>query len=304
MRWSQLSFILVVTAITLAALWLLVSSSTPTKMTQLQSPPIDTGVKVAVSIPPLQSIVKSIGGDKVTAVVLLPPGASPHTFEPTISELTKLQGAAAVFTIGHGLDDWAGEMVADPATLVTVDNGIALRANKDSDEAGPDDPHYWLSFDNAGQIARNITAKLQTIDPANAEFYAANLEKFNQEAMLAKEASRQEFAGIKTDKIITFHDAWEYFAAEMDLVVAATFEPSAGKEPTPQYLKELQETVRRYQVKTIFSEPQLSTAALDAFLTDLGIRVQVLDPLGAGQEGQGYLETLTQNAKIISESLK
>ncbi len=304
MRWSQIIFIVVIAAVTVAALWLLVSASSAPSVSAPRTGSASVGLKVGASIPPLQSIVKAIGQDKVTTIGLLPPGASPHTFEPKVSDVAKLQGARVAFVIGHGLDDWARDMVADPATLMTVDEGIALRPNKDSDEAGPDDPHYWLSFENTRQIARTIAAKLQEIDPRNAGFYAANLEKFEQEIMAAKETSRKKFEGIKNDKIVTFHDAWEYFAAEQGLTVAATFEPTAGKEPTPQYLKDLQQTVRRYQIKTIFSEPQLSTETLDAFLADVGVAVQNLDELGVSSEGQSYLDTLTADAQIIAESLK
>ncbi len=304
MRWPQLIFIIVVAAITAAALWLLVGTSETPKTPRPGTSPAPSGLKVAASIPPLQSIAKTIGQDKVATIGLLPPGASPHTFEPKVSDLAKLQGAQVTFVIGHGLDDWARDMVADPATVMTVDAGIRLRANKDSDGSGPDDPHYWLSFDNTRQIARTMATRLQELDPGNADVYAANLEKFDHEITAAKEASLKNFANTKNDKIITFHDAWEYFAAEMNLEVAATFEPAAGKEPTPQYLHELQQTVRRYSVNTIFSEPQLSTETLDAFLSDLGVGVRDLDPLGSGQAGEDYLATLTRNAEIISESLK
>lgn len=305
MRWSQLIFIIVVAAITAAALWLLVSASaTPKAPLPSTGGSNVAGLKVAASIPPLQSIAKTIGQDKVATIGLLPPGASPHTFEPKVSDVAKLQGVAVAFVIGYGLDDWARDMVADPATVMAVDSGIQLQPNKDSDKSGPDDPHYWLSFENTRQIARTITTKLQEIDPSNTDFYAANLAKFDQEITVAKEASLKNFANAKSDKIVTFHDAWEYFAAEQGLEVAATFEPAAGKEPTPQYLNELQQTVRRYQIKTIFSEPQLSTETLDAFLADAGVTVVNLDPLGDGTGEASYLATLTQDAQIMAESLK
>lgn len=304
MRWSQIVFIITVTAITVAALWFLVSTSAIPTVSSPGTGPNSAGLKVAASIPPLQSIVTTIGQDKVIAIGLLPPGASPHTFEPKISALAKLQGAQATFIIGHGLDDWARDMVADPATVMTVDAGIELRANKDSNESGPDDPHYWLSFANTRLITRTITAKLQELDPSNADFYAVNLEKFDQEIVAAKETSRERLADVKHNKIVTFHDAWEYFAAEQGLAVVATFEPTAGKEPTPQYLQSLQKITRQYQLTTIFSEPQLSTETLDAFLADGEVKVLNLDPLGDGQGEGSYLETLVRNAEIIAGTLK
>lgn len=305
MRWSQLVFIVLIAAVTITALWFLVrTSSTSPAVLSLPSAAPAAGLKIAASIPPLQSIAQSIGGDKVQALVLLPPGASPHTFEPKISELARLQGTSAVFVIGHGLDDWVQEMVDDPDILVTVDQGIELRPNTDPDEPGPDDPHYWLSFANTRKIAATIAAKLQELDPGQAAIYQANLEKFEQDSRSAQTQNQERLVNLPNKNLVTFHDAWGYFAAENGLTVVASFEPAAGKEPTPQSLKELSDTVRRYQIKTIFSEPQLSTETLDAFLQDLGVSVRELDPLG-GEAGSGdFLEVLVRNSEIIAEAQK
>ena len=302
MRSSQLIFIIVVVLVTMAALWLLVSSSV-NRPDQVSSVSTETGLKIGASIPPLQSILASVGGSKITPIVLLAPGASPHTFEPKISEMSRLQGAETVFVIGHGLDEWAQAMVAEPTEIITVDQGIALRESAEDHASAAADPHYWLSFDNIRQIARNMAVRLKEVDPVNSDYYESNLKNFEQEVAAAKNTSQEELSGRKSSQIVTFHDAWEYFAAEMGLEIAATFEPEAGKEPTPQYLAQLQQTVQRYGINTIFSEPQLSDETLTSLFNDLGIKVVTLDPLGAEPSGN-FLETMVRNSQIISSTLK
>ncbi len=301
MRWAQLIFVLIVAVITVAVLWLLVSSAVPRPDSDQPVLP-GAGLKIGVSIPPLQSILARVGGSKVTPIVLLAPGASPHTFEPKISEMSRLQGTETVFVIGHGLDDWAQVMVAEGARIIPVDQGIVLRESAEDHAGAAADPHYWLAFENIRQIARNIVSRLKEVDPVHSDYYESNLKNFEQEVSAAKAASQAELSRRKSNRIVTFHDAWEYFAAEMGLEVAATFEPDAGKEPTPQYLAQLQKTVQRYEISTIFSEPQLSSETLTALLGDLEIKVVNLDPLGADLS-ESFLETMIQNSKIISETL-
>ena len=139
-----------------------------------------TGPTVGATIFPIYDIARTIGGDEFNVVLILPAGASPHTFDPQPSTLKNLQGAQAVFAIGHTLDNWATNVAqAVDAPVVVVDHGIALRetveqghdheeaghddhdAHDDHDEHeedehghahGPTDPHYWLSPMNATQI--------------------------------------------------------------------------------------------------------------------------------------------------------
>jgi len=276
--------------------------------------------KIAATIPPLKSIASEIAGDQIEVELVLPSGASPHTFEPTAGDLSRLENAEMVLAIGHGLDDWATPIAESlGAVTKTVDQDIELlemSADAHSDEDHHDhnteaetehahshadqtvNPHYWLSVTNAKQIAKNIAGEITALDSQNQELYERNLAQYEAELDQLNSDIRNELASIPNRNIVTFHNAWPYFAADYDLEVVATFEPSPGKEPTPQYLKELQEAVAEYNVKTIFTEPQLSTQSLQSFLDDMDVSVAVLDPLG----GDSYLEMMRQNAAAISDS--
>jgi len=174
--------------------------------------------KVATTIFPLYDITQQIAGDEFEVVLVLPSGASPHTFDPLPSLLKDLQGSRAVFAIGHGLDNWATPVAESiKAPIVTLDHDVDLRTtveehmddhyeehadehhdehedvhgDEDADnhgdedhdkheghDHGPVDPHYWLSLHNAVQITMNIAEELSKLDPENTDIYIVRAEAY------------------------------------------------------------------------------------------------------------------------------
>jgi ABC-type Zn2+ transport system substrate-binding protein/surface adhesin len=121
-----------------------------------------------------------VAGPVADVILILPPGASPQTFEPTPSAVRGLSGARTLFVIGHGLDDWAARLArgAGVPRLVRVDAGLALR-REGGHEGGPVDPHYWLSIRNGEVIARTVAAELErlVIPAATAKLLAPSLRR-------------------------------------------------------------------------------------------------------------------------------
>jgi zinc transport system substrate-binding protein len=321
--------ILVITILVLAAIALTIiiwASGEPGVKTDSEN------LVVAATIFPLQSIASEIGGERVDVKLIVPSGASPHTFEPTAATLKDLQSVSHIFTIGLGLDDWAVGMLSDNSVTASdvsaniellpmtekaedhdheTDEEAAQEITTVSDQTGVENhhhgeynPHYWLSVRNGKKIATNVAAKLSELDPEGKMFYQKNLEKYLAELEEVDLEIRNTLAGVSSRYLVTFHDAWSYFARDYDLEIVGTFEPIPGKEPTPQYLKELQATVTKYGIRTIFSEPQLSTQSLQAFLQDMKITVAVLDPLGGGsEETDSFADLLEYNTFILSQYL-
>jgi len=120
--------------------------------------------KVGATIFPLYDIARQVAGPVADVILILPSGASPHTFEPTPSAVRSLAGANALLVIGHGLDDWAVRLARGAAVsrLVRVDAGVALR-REGGRERDPVDPHYWLSIRNGEAIARTAATELERL---------------------------------------------------------------------------------------------------------------------------------------------
>jgi len=255
---------------------------------------------IAATVFPIADITRVIAGDRWHVVQVLPPGASPHTFELTPKEVKSLASAQGVFAIGV-IDDWINEAtVSLNIPKYTTYQGINLT----SDPEGAFDPHYWLTIPNAKIMAGNIADKLSQMDPMGAEGYRQRLSAYNVELDQLDAAMRQQFAGLDNKKLITFHDSWNYFAAEYGFTIAAVFEASPGKEPVPQYVKMIYDTARADNIPAIFSEPTLPTSTLEPFVKDLGIKMYNLDPEGGVAGVDTYLAMMRYNTDILVQALK
>jgi ABC-type Zn uptake system ZnuABC Zn-binding protein ZnuA len=262
-------------------------------------------VKVAATIFPLYDIVRQVADPVADVVLVLPPGASPHTFEPTPSSVRALEGARVLFTVGHGLDDWAARLArgAGVARLAPVDAGIALRRPHAAPH-GRVDPHYWLAAPNGKAIARTVAAELARLVPDRRAEIDRALAACLARLDAADAEVRRLLADLPTRRIATFHDAFDYFAEAYGLEIVATFEPYPGLEPSPRFVVEFQRKIQAAGVRVVFTEPQLSVDALRPIARDLGVTLAVLDPLGGLPGREGYIELLLFDARAVAAAMR
>jgi zinc transport system substrate-binding protein len=275
---------------------------------------------VAVTVFPIYDLVREIAPKGVDVVLLLPPGTSPHTFEPSPSTLKALERSRVLFAVGNGLDTWAAAMAKTTETPVVANySGVQLRNYDESEEHEDEhedgheegeadehehegiDPHFWLSMDNGIAMTATITQRLIQEFPEYRDRITA---RHNSMLGRLREANREidmKLSGIENRKMVTLHGAWYYFAEDFGLEVISTFSPSAGQEPTPQYLANLDKTIREAGTDTIYSEPQLSHSVLESFIADHELRLAVLDPLGGVEGRASYIEMMLYNADIIAQ---
>jgi zinc transport system substrate-binding protein len=114
---------------------------------------------------------------------------------------------------------------------------------------------------------------------------------------------RTEFSKKSTSSLATFHNAWGYFAAEYGLTVSTTFEEFPGESPTPAYLTEFSDTIRKNNISFVFAEPQFSTKQLEPIASDLGLQIRTIDPIGGSESIRSFAELLLYNGLEISKSL-
>jgi len=263
---------------------------------------VDDGkIIIATTIFPLQAVVESIVGDKMEVVNLVNPGASPHTFSLSPSDVKTLTGSQKLFAIGHGLDGWAVDILEslNDTELIVVDKGIDLRIY----EGGQADPHYWLSTNNIRVVAQTVLDEIVKIDSGNGSFYRDNFDKFLLDLDELDTYIEGFFADLKNKDIVVFHDSWGYFAEQYGLNIVGVFELSPGIEPGPKDLAELYNLFESSEVNTIFSESQFSSESIKAFVKDLDLNVGVLDPLGGTDEKDTYIKLMRYNANVIFDAL-
>ena len=273
-------------------------------------------VKIAATIFPLYDIVKQVGGNKINPILILPPDASPHTFGISPAQIKKLQNTKLVFSIGGGVDNWLNNITnAIPNTntfdlstqikLTRFDNNSTNhKPDKDAEETSGYDPHYWLNPKNVIIMANSIAKQLSNLDSNNTSYYVLQAKNFTEKLSKKDKEWKEKMSSLNNKDILVFHDAWGYFADHFNLKIVGTFEPFPGKEPSPQYLKELQETIKVTNIKTLFVEPQLSQASITTLAKDLNVKINILDPLGGVSNRDNYIDLIDFNINNIYQLLK
>ncbi len=253
-------------------------------------------LKVATTIFPAYDIARNVLGDKVDLVQILPVGASPHTYEPTVQDQLKLQGIDVLFVIGHGLDDFAVKLAKSANSrvkIVTLDKYVEYMG----DEM---DPHYFVSINGAKSIARVIDDTMSDIDKSNQQYYNNNTQAYLTQLEDLLVNSRQKLSTLGGSlKIVTFHNAFSFFADELGIEIVATLEPFPGKKPTIEYLSGIEEIIKEQGISAVFSEPQLSGDVVESLSKDLGIKVYTLDPLGGYDKRDSFISNYAENVDTI-----
>ncbi len=270
---------------------------------------VDAGAQaplpVAASILPLADFARQVGGERVAVETLVPPGASPHTYEPTPAQLRLLSRARVLVLNGVGLEFWADKLISaarNPRLIVVrTAAGLPILAS-DPDEPGGN-PHVWLSPLGAIHQVEAIRDALIRADPAGADGYRANAERYVGRLRALDQEIRATVATFRTRKFIVYHPAWAYFARDYGLEQAAVIERSPGQEPSPAEVAAIIRTARAIGAKAIFAEPQFSTKAARVIAEESGAQVLLLDPLGRPPTYR-YLDTMRYDLAQMRKALQ
>lgn len=219
---------------------------------------------VVVSLYPLFDFVKEVGKERVNTILLLPPGAEPHAFEPEPGNVLAINKADLFIYTGKFMEVWVDDIIKGirNKNLKIIEAGGNLQLingeNKDQKEDRSKilDPHIWLDFDNAKFMVDNIAQGLAEKDPANKDFYLENADSYKKFLDDLDKDYRTTLADCKTRKIVYVgHYAFGYLAKKYDLEylpVIKGFEPDA--EPTANDLVQLATQIKQNGIRYIFYE--------------------------------------------------
>ncbi len=278
-------------------------------------------LEIVVSINPYQDLVERVAGGRARVSTILPPGASPHAFDPTPSRATTLARADLVVMNG-GLDLWLVRLIEaaapDTPVLVVMDSlEFSPLEAQEHDEHG-DEPgghadhahdhgatnsHIWLDPVLMIQAVDALAGALSELDPEGAPSYQANAARLQEELRTLDQELQSLLAPVAGAPFVPFHDAWVYFAQRYDLQLVIMLEPFPGREPSPRYVAEAVRDVMASGAKAIFAERQLGTRSAEVVAQSADVAVAVLDPLGGAPGPETYDELLLVNARVILEAL-
>lgn len=301
-RLAQIKSIAVATIL----LWfILIEGTACTGETALSAAGSDR-VLVAASIAPLADFARQVGCDYVQVITLVPPGASPHTYELTPSQVEQVARARLLVLNGAGLEYWADKLIqsADNPDLIVIDTSQGIEIIDRTDNGAGGNPHLWLDPQNAVIQVEHIRDALVQADPAHAKDYQANADKYTYELRTLHREIAEKAATWSNRQFIAFHPAWIYFARRYGLEQAAVVERSPGREPSPAEMVQIVETARRIEAKAIFAEPQFSAKAAETIAEESGVQVLFLDPLGSSLDDPSYLNLMRCNVGQMARALR
>ncbi|ATW27652.1 metal ABC transporter substrate-binding protein [Candidatus Formimonas warabiya] len=264
-------------------------------------------VKIVTSFYPIYimtlNITQGIPGVEVVNMTQSITGCL-HDYQLAPSDMKKLQDAQIMVVNGAGMESFLDEVISQEQDLKIVDasKGIELLKNESDGEANP---HLWVSVSGAAAQVKNIGAQLAAFDPDHAAGYQANTAAYLEKLENLGKEMHTALDPVKNRNIVTFHEAFPYFAKEFNLDIVAIIEREPGSEPSAGELSETIDTVKKAGVAALFAEPQYPAAAADTIARETGARVFTLDPCVTGPlEADSYLKTMEENLAVLQEALK
>lgn len=242
--------------------------------------PAADAVAVVATTTVFADLVRQAGGTAVRVTSLVPAGGDPHTYSPTPSDVRALAGADVVVMNGLGVDDWLKPLLAEakrPASALVElgpdEPGVTYLAG--SGGAGSVNPHLWLNVAYAELYVKRIVAALQAAAPAKQAVLQASADAYLAQLGALDTAIRAQIATIPAPnrKLISYHDAFPYFAAAYGLTIVGTVVPSPGQDPNAGQVAALIDTIRANRVKAIFSEAQFNPKVEQQLAAEAGVKV-------------------------------
>jgi len=229
-----------------------------------------------------------------------------HDYQLMTEDMKTLENADVFVINGAGMEDFMDKVTEQQKKLKVIDASRGIKLIHDDEEG--DNPHVWLSVTDAIAQVRNIADQLKEADPAHADAYEKNAAVYIEKLTALKTEMHAALDNVPHKDIVTFHEAFPYFAEEFNLNIIGVVEREPGTEPTPTELQETVEQVKGLSAKALFTEPQYSPAAAETIARETGAKIYTLDPVVTGEATpaakDAYLDTMRKNMNTLKEALQ
>jgi ABC-type Zn uptake system ZnuABC Zn-binding protein ZnuA/ABC-type Mn2+/Zn2+ transport system permease subunit len=260
----------------------------------------------------LGDFVRAVGGDRVAVRQILQPNTDPHDYEPRPGDVSNTANAKIVLVSGDGLDHWIGKVVSQSGGKgKVVDVGASVPVKVAGETSGPSpsryDPHWWHDPVNTKAAVARIRDALAKADPSHAAQFSRNAAAYTARLDALDRGIRACLAGVPAAqrKLVTNHDAFNYFAKRYGIAVVGAVSPSQTTQAQPSAgdVAKLTDQIRREHVRAVFPESSLSPKVADAIARDTGASANYTlygDTLGPrGSAGATYLRMEQANADAM-----
>jgi manganese/iron transport system substrate-binding protein len=242
------------------------------------SPAGDT-IRVVATTTVFADMVRQVGGDAVTVTSLVPKGGVVETFDLTPSDMRAVSGAELIVMNGLGLDDWLTPVISDtsvdvPVVRLAEDLDGVHYLSGEGDEAV--NPHLWLNVKYAIKYVERIRDALVTLEPTSAERIQASAASY-VDRLGALDAWVGEQLGPIPPKdrvIVSFHEAFPYFAEAYGLTIVGTIVDAPGQDPSAGEIAALVAAIKASGARAVFGEDQFSPELVQTVAEEAGVVVE------------------------------
>lgn len=249
---------------------------------------------VMTSLFPLQEFAQAVGGKRVTAKLLLPPGAEPHTWEPRPSDIGKLSTSDILIYVGAEMEPWIQDIVKGTynpnLSVLEVSRGLNLiqkKENAHNHKTVGVDPHVWLDFDNAQKIINGIAKAFIGKDPHGTKYFRKNARSYREKLQGLDRKFRQ---GLRNCRYRVFvvggHAAYSYLAERYGLTQIPLYGINPNSEPTPKQVARVIRLAKRHHIKIIYFEISVSDKLAKVIAEEVGAKTLVLNSGANPTKGQ------------------
>lgn len=265
--------------------------------------------KIVVSIAPQKFIIDKIAGDLVEVMVMIPPGTSPHVYDPTPRQMLEVGKSDIYFFVGKlGFEEASYYSIKDAyphLTLINLCDDLDLITGDNHDHGDHQhsgfNPHTWMSPQNMALMAKRIKTVLAEKYPQHNEKLEKNLAAFQEEILRIDQEIKTQLSGLPNLTFMIFHPSLTYFARDYRLTeLAIEFE---GKEPAPSQLRQNIDMARTAGTKVIFIQKEFDTENAKIIAKEIDGRIVQIDPL-AEKWDESLMQIVHELKLSYTESMK
>ena len=224
-----------------------------------------------------------------------------HDYQLSPGDMKKIAGADIFVANGAGMETFIEKALKQSPSLKLVEASKGIDLVKSN-------PHIWVGISGDIRQVKNIADGLAVADPVHAEQYQKNAAAYVAKLEALRSEMHSALDGLSARDIITFHEAFPYFASEFNLHIAGVIEREPGSEPNAKELADTVETIKKLKVRALFAEPQYPAKSAKLIERETGVPVSILDPAVSGPRNpaaarDAYLVSMRSNLNVLRNAL-
>ncbi len=263
--------------------------------------------RIVTSFYPMHVLTRNIAGNIPGVSISSMTGPQTgclHDYQLRPSDLKSLENADAFVINGAGMESFLDNVLGEFPKLPVIE--AAKDATLIQDANGEPNPHLWVSVSGAIHEVKQIATQLSAADPAHADAYNTNAKAYTEKLEALSKKMHETLDPLAGSRIVTFHEAFPYFAKEFGLDIVAVIEREPGSEPGAGELADTMDLIREKNVTALFAEPQFAPKAAETIANETGARVYSLDPFVTGTEddpADSYETVMLKNMEELKLAL-